>query len=75
MTIDKSKLSDSTGEVEIINVKTDEATINKLIKQDGFYKAYHMNKKNWITILLDGTVKYNEIIKLIDKSYELIDKR
>ena len=71
--IDKSKISDSPGEIEIINLKSDEKTINELIKKDGFYKGYHMNKKNWITITLDNTLTDEEIIKYIDISYNMIN--
>lgn len=37
--------------------------------------AYHMNKENWITILLDGTVSKGKICELIDISYELTGKK
>ena len=40
-----------------------------LLKQDGFYPAYHMNKKNWITVILDNTISDEKIMNLIDKSY------
>lgn len=30
-----------------------------------------MNKDNWITIKLDGSVKIEKIFELIDKSYNL----
>ncbi len=29
-----------------------------------------MNKKNWVTIILNDTLEDNEIINLIDMSYE-----
>ena len=74
MTIDKSKLFNSNGEVEIINVKTDENRIGELINKNGFYKAYHMNKRNWITIILDGTVAIETIIELVDESYKIVNK-
>ena len=45
MNVDYSKLDNKTGEVEIINVKLDEERIVNLLKEKGFYKAYHMNKK------------------------------
>ena len=70
MNIDKSKLDkNSTGEVEVINIKLEPNEIECLLKQDGFYPAYHMNKKNWITIILDNTISDENIISLIDKSY------
>ena len=48
---------------------------NELItceKQEGFYKAWHMNKTYWITIVLDNTISTKEIMNLIDKSYNLV---
>lgn len=34
--------------------------------------GYHMNKKHWNTILIDGSVSDNEIFSWIDHSYDLI---
>ena len=36
-----------------------------------FYKAYHMNKKKWISIILDETLSDEDIFKYIDESYQL----
>ena len=72
MNLDLSKLDNGTGEVEIINVKLDENKIQKLLKQKGFYEAYHMSKKDWISIILNDTLKDEEVIKLIDESYNLV---
>ena len=70
MNIDKNKLDEkSTGEVEIINIKIEPNEIECLLKQEGFYPAYHMNKKNWITIILDNTISDEKIMNLIEKSY------
>lgn len=74
MNIDKSKLTNETGEVEIINLKLDGSTINNLLEYNGYYRAYHMNKKSWITVVLDGTVLTNDIINLIDESYINVNK-
>ncbi len=75
MNIDKSKIDNKTGEIEIINVKLEEETISNLINKKGYYKAYHMNKKSWITIILDDTLTDKEITKLIDESYNIIDNK
>ena len=74
MNIDLSKLSNNSGEVEIINVKLDEKKIKKLLKQKGFYEAYHMNKSDWISIILNDTLNDEEIIPLIDDSYNIISE-
>ncbi len=73
MNINKSVLKEKDNkQIDILNIKTDEKTIEKLIKQKGYYKAYHMNKKNWLTITLDETIKDEIIKKQIDESYSLI---
>ena len=57
------------GNVEIVNIKLDPEKIHKLHKEKGFYPAYHMNKKNWISILLNDTVQDSALLKLLDESY------
>lgn len=74
MNVDKSKIEKGTGEIEIINVKVEENMLKELLKQKGFYEAYHMNKKYWLTIVLDGTVDDEIIFSLIDNSYNLVNK-
>lgn len=70
--LDKSKLDKKqSGETEILNIKLDEAKIPELLKQKGFYPAYHMNKKNWITIILDDTLPDNLIFELLKESYRI----
>ena len=34
--------------------------------------GYHMNKKHWNTVVLDGVIPEKEIRKMIDDSYELV---
>ena len=36
--------------------------------------GYHMNKKHWNTVILDGTLNWNQITEMIDHSYELVVK-
>ena len=74
MNLDLSKLDNEKGEVEIINVKLDKNKIQKLLKQKGFYEAYHMSKTAWISIVLNDTLKDEEIIPLLDESYNLISE-
>lgn len=70
MNIDKSKISsDSKNEVEIINLKLNPDKIIQLLKQNGYYPAYHMNKKNWISVILDNTISDEDIMALVAESY------
>jgi predicted DNA-binding protein (MmcQ/YjbR family) len=34
--------------------------------------GYHMNKKHWNTVVLDGIIPEREVRKMIDHSYELV---
>jgi predicted DNA-binding protein (MmcQ/YjbR family) len=34
--------------------------------------GYHMNKKHWNTVVLDGVIPEKEIRKMIDHSYDLV---
>ena len=72
MNIDYSKIDNKSGEIEVLNVKLNEDKIQELIKKDGYYKAYHMNKKSWITIILNDTLSDLEILSLIKESYNLV---
>ncbi len=76
MNISKNKLENETSKdiVEVMNIKYDEAEILSLIEKPGYYRAYHMNKKKWITIILDDTLTDEEILSRIKRSYELTNK-
>lgn len=75
MNIDKSKLiPNKTGEIEILNVKLDDQT-QYYLTQPGIYPAYHLNKKSWVTIMLDNTLSDQEIMKLVEISYQLANQR
>lgn len=59
------------GTVAVINTKCDFILINSFLSEKGFFPAYHMNKRHWITTLLDGTVPEERILSLVDISFEL----
>ena len=71
MDIDKSKIDNGNEEIEIINLKVDKNILPSLLKKNGYFEAYHMNKKNWISIILDETVSDDEIYNLINQSYNM----
>lgn len=75
MSIKKEKLGfKSLAQIEIIDLKANPEDIETLLKDKRFYPAYHMNKKNWITTTLDGSLSDEELFKLVDKSYLLTNK-
>ena len=58
--------------VYIIHVKADTALILMLAGTPGFFPGYHMNKRHWLTILLDGSVPPDLIKNHIGSSYDTI---
>ncbi len=62
---------DSKEIVYVLNVKVPTEEIPELLKIQGIVPAYHMNKKYWISILLDGSVSQEQIKELLDISYNL----
>ena len=65
---------DSKDIVYVMNVKQNPEEIEELIKDPGIVPAYHMNKKYWISILLDGSISIGKIAKLLEISYNLTAK-
>ena len=60
------------GNKGIVDVKIDDLMLRDiLLKQEGYYPGYHMNKAGWITIALDGTVPFDEVCRMIDASFEI----
>lgn len=65
------KDGDDTAAVDIMNVKIDVAQGDDIRRIPGVYPAYHMNHKNWISIVLDDTVTDEVIQRLVTASHEL----
>ena len=59
------------GEVDILNVKSNPMSIGSYCTQEGFFPAYHMNKENWISILLDKPELDDAIKKLLTLRFGL----
>lgn len=62
----------SVQPVEVINVKVDQERIKDYLSQTGIYEAFHMNKKCWVSIILDDTLPDGAIHRMIDDSYRNI---
>ncbi len=74
LNINKSKFNGEDKEVEVINVKVNPNNIEELLKRTNYYEGYHMNKKHWVSIILDDKVLDKEIFELVDEAYLLIKK-
>jgi len=70
MTVDRSRLGlPGQGNAEIIDMKADPDTVEELLKRKDYYPAYHMNKKHWFTVCLDGSLTDKELFALIASSF------
>ena len=71
MDIPKNKLGlPGTDIIDVVNFKCDHLLIGSLLKESGFFPAYHMNKENWVTVALDESVNDDTIKMLLDMSYD-----
>ncbi|MCW9064940.1 MAG: MmcQ/YjbR family DNA-binding protein [Ignavibacteriaceae bacterium] len=56
-----------------INIKCDpEKAIELREEYDSILPGYHMNKKHWNTIIIDGAVPTRNLFEWIDDSYALV---
>ena len=67
-----NKISNIITKVKILNVKYLTDNISDIIDNKNIFPAYHMNKKHWISIVLDKNIKLETIKELIDISYSLV---
>lgn len=75
LTVSARKLGlDSDAVIEIIDLRMEPEEIAGLVDHVKYFPGYHMNKKHWITICLDGSVRTEEIFWRIDRSHQLAIK-
>lgn len=73
LTVAKSKLGLTGDElVTVIDMRATPAEVIELVDGEHYFPGYHMNKRNWYTIVLDGTVPTAEICQRLQASYELV---
>ena len=75
LTVSREKIGLSgRDEVEVIDLRMKPEDIVRLVDGRRYFVGYHMNKKHWITICLDGSVSFEEICRRIDDSRLLAEK-
>lgn len=63
------------GGQDILSLKCDPIYSELLRKHySSITPGYHLNKRHWNTLVLDGSIPVQEIRKLIDHSYDLVYK-
>lgn len=76
LAVSKRKLGiDSDEMIDIIDLRIEMEKLEAIVDGKRYFPGYHMNKKHWFTICLDGSVQVEEIFKWIDLSYEIAAKK
>ena len=74
-TIDKKKLGfDDHETVESIDLRLNPDQMAQTVDGKRYFPGWHMNKKTWYTMLLDGSVPTKELCQRIEESYRLATK-
>ena len=75
MNIPKDKLvKGAEGSVDVVNLKCSPEIIDSIAGCDsGIFRAYHMNKMHWLTVLLDGSCDDSELSWLLGISFKLTE--
>ena len=61
------------GLVEAVNLKHDQ--VADFLSQKGIYPAFHMNKRYWLSLALDDSLQDEEVLELIERSWNLTVKK
>lgn len=61
------------GLVEAVNLKHDQ--VADLLSKKGIYPAFHMNKRYWLSLALDDSLQDEEVLELIERSWNLTVKK
>ena len=68
----KKSASVAFGDLDIVNLKCTDDDRERLAESENVRPADHMNKKRWLTVILDENDEFDpEVIALVQKSYEL----
>lgn len=72
LTVEKNKIGlNGKQKIEIIDLRINPEELKKIVDGKKYFLGYHMNKKHWMTLCLDGSVELQEIFNRIDDSYIL----
>ena len=70
--INASKLGLQSDEmIDILNLKCRPDLAMVLVDDEQIFKAYHMNKKHWISVNLNSKISQKTVFDLIDESFAL----
>ena len=72
LVLSRQKLGLNSGEkIDILTLRIEPDHLASVVDGVRFFPGYHMNKRHWYTICLDGSVPIEEIYQRINASYLL----
>ncbi len=56
-------------------MRCDSEELDKIVDGERYFRGWHMNKKHWLTLVLDGKTDADELIRRLKESYRLAKKK
>ena len=76
MVVPRNKLKLSgTDELEILNLRVEPEELNRIVDGEKYFRGWHMNKKSWMTLRLDGALSDEEIFSRLEQSYRIAARK
>ena len=75
LTVEGRKLGLESERIEeIVDFRMDPKEAEEILSRANYYPGWHMNKKSWYTLVLDGGVSDGELKERLAESYRLAGK-
>ncbi len=76
LTVARQKLGMAgEGSVEVLDVRADPTQIALIVDGVKTFPGYHMNKKHWISLPLDGSIPFGDVTLFLEESFEIAGER
>ncbi len=76
LTVERKKLGvQGEGKVQVLDVRADPLEAELIVDGVRIFPGYHMNKKHWISLPMDGTVPVEELIERLEESWLIAGRK
>ncbi len=76
MNIPKNRIiPNAEGYIDVVNLKCAPEIMDDLWRENGIFPAYHMSKKHWLTLALDGSCPDETVRWVTSISFDLTRKK
>ena len=72
MNLDGAQLGRPGARCDVLVFRAGENRVAELLKTSGFFPAYHMNRKSWVSVVLDGTLRDDAILAELAAARDLL---